>query len=120
MKPAFDLMLITDEAPLVVERVRQALVGVPPARVAVQLRHKGLPTSALTVLARSLRELTREHGAWLLINGNLDVGLAADADGVQLPENGVAADVARARLGTDKLIGCSCHDAAGLARAARL
>ena len=114
----FDLLLITDEAPGLCDRVSRALERAPAGRVAVQLRHKSLPADALLELARELRIITRDAGAPLLMNDRVDVALAIGADGVHLPERGLPVEVARAQLPAG-LVGRSCHDAQGLARAAR-
>jgi thiamine-phosphate pyrophosphorylase len=115
----FDLLLITDEAPDLPDRVARALQPAPRGRVAVQLRHKSLPAEPLLELAHHLRTITRERGALLLVNDRIDLAQAVEADGVHLPERGFPVEVARHLLGEHCLIGRSCHDAAGLARAAR-
>ena len=51
----------------------------------VQLREKDLPPAELLALARRLRDVTRGR-ALLLVNGPLEVAVAAGADGVHLPE----------------------------------
>jgi thiamine-phosphate pyrophosphorylase len=54
---------------------------------AVQLREKDLPREELLSLARRLRQATLGQAqALLLVNGPLDVALAAEADGIHLPE----------------------------------
>src|SRR3972149_12108240 len=62
---------------------------------AVQLREKDLADGDLLALARRLREVTR--GALLVVNGPLEVAVAAGADGVHLPEG--APPVRRPREG---------------------
>jgi thiamine-phosphate pyrophosphorylase len=116
----FDLLLITDpRAPLgLVGSVRAALEGAPDGRLAVQLRAKALGAGELLACARELRAVTRAAGALLLINDRMDVAALSDADGVHLPEAGLPASAARRALGPSALIGASCHDARGLARAA--
>jgi thiamine-phosphate pyrophosphorylase len=74
----------------------------------VQLREKDLPTGELLDLAMRLREVTRGH-AILIINDRLDVAMAAGADGVHLPENGLPVGIARWLLGQHTLIGRSVH-----------
>jgi len=74
----------------------------------VQLREKDLPTGELLALAMRLREVTRGH-AILIINDRLDVAMAAGADGVHLPENGLPVAIARWLLGQHTLIGRSVH-----------
>lgn len=116
----FDLLLITDpQAPLgLVGSVRAALEGAPPGRLAVQLRAKSLGAGELLACAHELRALTRAAGALLLVNDRVDVAALCGADGVHLPEAGLSPRAARAALGPGALIGSSCHDARGLARAA--
>jgi thiamine-phosphate pyrophosphorylase len=71
---------------------------------AVQLREKDLPPEDLLLLARRLRQATQGQ-AFLMVNGPLEVALAADADGVHLPES--APPVRRPRQGF--LVGRSVH-----------
>jgi thiamine-phosphate pyrophosphorylase len=115
----FELLLITDPAAPggIVASVRAALPGAD-ARCAVQLRAKALGPPALLPIARELRAITRDAGLSLLINGSLEIAQAVDADGLHLPESGISPIAARAALGPRALLGVSCHDPAGLARAA--
>lgn len=76
----------------------------------VQVREKELDDRELLALARSARGLL--PAAALLVNGRLDVALAAGADGVHLPADGLPAAplVAWARrLGRRPLVGRSTH-----------
>ena len=77
----------------------------------VQLREKGLDDRALLTLARAARERLPASAA-LLVNGRLDVALAAAADGVHLPAAGLPAAPLLAwarRLGRRPLVGRSTH-----------
>jgi thiamine-phosphate pyrophosphorylase len=118
----FELLLITDpNAPLgLIGSVRAALEALGSARhrVAVQLRAKGLPSEVVAPAAHELRSVTRAAGVQLLINGEVELARECGADGVHLPELSVTPAAARARLGAAAVIGASCHDPAGLARAA--
>jgi thiamine-phosphate pyrophosphorylase len=76
---------------------------------AVQLRERDLDTRALLRLARQLRAVTRAHAARLLVNDRIDVALACDADGVQLPASSFHVADARLLLGDGRLIGVSTH-----------
>jgi thiamine-phosphate pyrophosphorylase len=96
-----------------------ARAGRRGTRVAVQLREKDLEGGPLLALARELREVTRAHGARLLVNDRLDVALAAEADGVHLPADGLPPDAARKLLAVMGLIGVSAHSPAEVG-AARL
>jgi thiamine-phosphate pyrophosphorylase len=94
--------------------------GLPPERVAVQLREKDLSGRALTELGRALRAVTAAAGAALWINDRLDVALAVGADGVHLA--GTSLDVAAAgRVPGGLAIAASAHgpdDVAALRAAA--
>lgn len=110
----FNLYLITDRKQVrsgnLPDAVEQALRG---GIKAVQLREKDLCSRDLYELALELRRVTRRYNARLLINDRVDIALAVDADGVHLPENGIAADLARKLLPTPRLIGVSCHNLSG-------
>lgn len=116
----FDLLLVTDpDTPLgVVEGCTAALRGAEPGRVAVSLRAKSWTAGPLLEAARALRRATRAAGAGLMINDRVDVALAVDADGVQLPEAGLPPAAARRLLGRRACLGVSRHDAAGVGAAA--
>jgi len=57
--------------------------------------------------ARSLRNLLRPHHVPLIINDQVDLALAVDADGVHVGQNDLPAEVVRRLLGPGKLIGLS-------------
>ena len=78
----------------------------------VQLREKDLPARALLDLARRLRE-SADGNALLIVNDRVDVAILAEADGVQLGEDGLDVASARRLLGPDKLIGRSVHTVGG-------
>ncbi|TXI78771.1 MAG: thiamine phosphate synthase [Dechloromonas sp.] len=59
--------------------------------------------------ARALRELTRRHGARLLINDDLALCRLVEADGVHLGEDDGNLRAARAILGPDAILGASCY-----------
>jgi thiamine-phosphate pyrophosphorylase len=106
----FSLYLITDrkqtagrELPAV---VAEALKG---GVRAVQLREKDLPDNDLLELACSLRALTRSFSARLLINGNVDIALASEADGVHVGAASRPVAEVRRLLGADRLVGYSAH-----------
>ena len=86
-----------------------ALSSVPPGSVAIQLREKHLEARELVELARALLPICRARRAQLLVNDRIDIALALDLDGVHLPQASFKADDARRLLGSEKLIGVSCH-----------
>ncbi|HXO19377.1 MAG TPA: thiamine phosphate synthase, partial [Thermoanaerobaculia bacterium] len=75
---------------------------------ALQLREKDLDDRDLYDLARRARALLPPP-ARLLVNGRLDVALAAGADGAHLPADGVPLGPLRRRFGAGVLLGRSTH-----------
>lgn len=116
------LYLITDQRAVgdrdLVEVVQTALAAVPAGAMLVQLRARELCAGALLALARRLRAITAARGALLLVNDRLDVALAAHADGVHLPEQGLDIATVRAVAGPGFLVGASRHSAVEAAAAA--
>ncbi len=108
------LMLVTDRslcggADSLVAAVEAAVHG---GADAVQLREKDMSPADLLPLARRLRQASLGR-ALLLVNGSLDVALAADADGVHLPHS--APPVRRPREAF--LVGRSVHSLEAARRA---
>jgi thiamine-phosphate pyrophosphorylase len=99
-------MLVTDRRlaggdDALVATVSEAVAG---GVNAVQLREKDLATAKLLPLAIRLREVTAGRAA-LLLNGPMEVALAANADGVHLPESAPMID----RLDRPLIVGRSVH-----------
>jgi thiamine-phosphate pyrophosphorylase len=110
----FRLCLITEGQDT--QRLREALQG---GLRAVQLRAKGLNARELLRRAKALRELTASYGARLLVNDRADVALAAGADGVHLPSNGLPVEAVRRLAGRRLLVGASVHSLLEAQEAAR-
>ena len=105
------LYVITDRAlaagrPLP-ELVAAALEG--GARV-VQYRDKTADHARRRDEARALAALCRDAGALLIVNDDVELALAAQADGVHLGRDDAGIAAARGHLGPDRLIGVSCYD----------
>lgn len=88
------------------------------ARV-VQYRNKQAPDTAGTDTARTLRALCRREGIPFIVNDDIELALALDADGVHLGRADAGVSQARGRLGPDLLIGASCYNDLRMALAAR-
>ena len=89
------------------DQVAQAIRG---GAGVVQLREKELSYDAFLAEALIIGQVCRRLGALFIINDNVDIALAVDADGVHLGQSDTAAAEARQRLGPDKIIGISCHN----------
>ncbi len=122
----FKLYLITDRklagerglADTIEIALQAAAEFAPRPPIALQLREKDLDACPLLEMAREVREICRRYRVPMLLNGRIDVALAAGADGVHLPSDGISPEDARKLLGSSKLIGVSTHDANEIARAA--
>lgn len=104
------LMLVAPLHPRLVPLAKKAVGGGVDL---IQVRDKA---AAPERLARAAEKLAQATPALLVVNGDLE--LAMEHDGVHLPEGRDAA-AARARLGEERLVGCSVHSVdAALAAAA--
>lgn len=88
------------------EQTRLLLAG--GARV-IQLRDKDASQGDLLREGMAMRALTREAGALLIINDDVDIAMACDADGVHLGQDDLSPLEARHRTGHDFIIGISTH-----------
>jgi len=109
------LCLIADRPTFGAARLLEVLPGVlaaVPGPVLVIDRGPGQARERLAHLA-ALRRMCAPHGAVLIVSGRVDLALAAAADGVHLPEQGLPVGVVR-EAWPELTIGRSCHDRAGL------
>ena len=115
------VVIITDRKRFASEeiagRLAAILAAVPRGSVAVQVREKDLDGRPLLALVREVLEVARPAGAEVWINDRVDVALASGADGVHLPERGMAIGDARA-VAPGLSIGCSRHSIEGAVAAA--
>jgi len=96
-------------------RVHAALRG--GVRV-VQYRDKQRDAVQQAEIADALGALCRRYGACFMVNDDLALALAVDADGVHLGADDGDLATARQALGPGKLLGVSCYAEFALARAA--
>lgn len=75
----------------------------------IQLREKSLDEGKFLEEAKELQALCRERHVPFIVNDNVDIAKAMDADGVHVGQDDMEALDARAKLGPDKLIGVSAH-----------
>lgn len=97
-------------------RLGLALAG--GARV-VQYRNKTAAMAQKHEQATAILSLCRKHGVPLIVNDELELACAVDADGLHLGGTDGDLAAARARLGPGKLLGASCYDDIALAHAAK-
>lgn len=75
----------------------------------IQLREKDMTGRDLAELATAAVEIARGSNTRVVINDRLDIAIAAGAHGIHLGGQSVAPEVVRRDVGSDFLIGASCH-----------
>ncbi|WP_407431245.1 thiamine phosphate synthase [Arcticibacter sp.] len=71
----------------------------------IQLRFKNKPHEEVLTLAEQVRNLTEQYSSTLIINDSIDIAKHVNADGVHLGLQDADISLARAFLGSDKVIG---------------
>ena len=75
----------------------------------VQLREKERDEEKFLEEAKEITELCRRYQVPFVINDNVHIALAMDADGVHVGQSDMEAGDVRAKLGPDKIIGVSAQ-----------
>ncbi|MFH0863299.1 MAG: thiamine phosphate synthase [Candidatus Altiarchaeota archaeon] len=88
------------------DAVRAAIEG---GAAVVQYREKELPVEERIPIARKLRLLCSGR-AIFIVNDEVEVAQACDADGVHLGQDDMSVKTARYLLGKDRLIGVTVHN----------
>lgn len=104
MKQLRGLYAIT---PADLSRVEPALAS--GALCALQYRDKSADAARRLSQARALARLCRAHGVPFIVNDDLELAVAVQADGVHLGRDDADIAAARARLPAG-LVGASCYD----------
>ncbi|WCT56640.1 thiamine phosphate synthase [Paenibacillus kyungheensis] len=80
-----------------------------------QFREKGvgaLTGQAYYKLAERLQQICHTHQIPFIVNDDVELAIALNADGIHVGQEDAPADQIRARLGDDKIIGVSAHSVA--------
>lgn len=76
----------------------------------LQLREKSLDDDIFMAEAKEIQKLCKKYQVPFVINDNVDIALAIDADGVHVGQSDMEALDVRKRLGPDKIIGVSAQN----------
>jgi thiamine-phosphate pyrophosphorylase len=106
-----------DDSAALLERVTQALESAPRGWAALQYRRKRASREQRMREATALAALCRARKLPFIVNDDLALALACDADGLHLGQDDGSLAAARQALG-GKLLGASCYDDLERARAA--
>ncbi len=86
------------------EQVKEALEG---GVTFLQLREKTLSREAFVEEGKKIKALTEGYRVPFVINDEVEVALAIDADGVHVGQKDMSAGDVRKRIGKDKILGVS-------------
>ena len=75
----------------------------------LQLREKTLDEAHFLEEAKELQKLCKEYKVPFIINDNVDIAVAMNADGVHVGQSDMEAGDVRAKLGEDKIVGVSAQ-----------
>ena len=73
----------------------------------VQLREKDMPYEKFLEEAREIKKLTDKYKVPFVINDDVEIAIAVDADGVHIGQNDKTASEVRVLIGKDKILGVS-------------
>lgn len=86
--------------------IREALEG---GATFMQIREKDLPYDAFMELAKAVKQVTDAYHVPYVVNDEVEIAKAIDADGVHIGQSDKALVEARKILGPDKIIGVSAQ-----------
>ncbi len=107
-KQSMCLYVVTDRTWLgirtLAEQVEEALKG---GATFIQLREKELAFDSFLYEAREIKVLCERYNVPFVINDNVEIAIACDADGVHVGQSDMEAGNVREKLGKGKIIGVS-------------
>ncbi len=98
------------------EQVEAALKG---GVTCVQLREKEMDETAFLQEAKDICALCRRYGVPFIVNDNVDVAIACQADGIHVGQEDMTAGEVRRRVGDAMILGVSVHTVEEARRAVR-
>ena len=75
----------------------------------LQIREKNLGYEDFLADAKSLKPLAEKYGIPYVVNDNVDIALAIDADGIHVGQEDMEAGLVREKIGPDKILGVSAE-----------
>ena len=108
---------ITPNKILDLNAIEQAIIA---HKISVlQYRHKTTDVSIKLNEAKQLQQLCLRHNTLFIVNDDINLVQKIKADGVHLGKDDTSIEVARAKLGSDAIIGVSCYNDIKLAKIAQ-
>ncbi len=103
------LYVITDRALMGADLLAQAEQAIAGGARLLQYRDKDSNSAQRQQQAGALAQLCKQHGVIFIINDDPALAVNVGADGVHLGQTDSNIYSARQALGTDKIIGVTCH-----------
>jgi len=82
---------------------------------ALQIRLKGVPREMIEATVRRVAPACRRNGVALILNDDPELAAALDCDGVHIGQSDSSLAEARRLMGSDRVVGVTCHDSRHLA-----
>jgi thiamine-phosphate pyrophosphorylase len=86
-----------------------AVAAIRGGATVIQLRDKEHGKKQVLAAAEELKKISLENGVLFIVNDDLDVALAVDADGLHVGQDDLPAEAARNLLPVDKVLGVSAR-----------
>lgn len=112
--------LVTEDAGPSDKRLQAVSEALAAGARVVQLRDKHTPKRQLLEEARAMKALCRKWGGVFIVNDDVALAWASDADGVHVGQEDLPVEDARRLLGDSKLIGLSVSEVEQAIEAVRL
>lgn len=104
------LYVVTDRSWLGASRLEDQVEDILRAGATfLQIREKELDDAAFLKQTRKLKAIAARYQVPFVVNDNVDIALAADADGVHVGQEDQNATEVRRRIGPDKILGVSAQ-----------
>lgn len=116
--PVSGLYAVTPDLEDTALLVAKAAAAIAGGAALLQYRHKTASPALRGEQARALAALCRRRGCRFIVNDDVELALAVDADGAHVGRDDPDPRAARERLGPGRLLGVSCYDEIARARAA--
>jgi len=82
---------------------------------ALQLRLKDAPDEVIAAAVKTLAPIAQSHDVALILNDRPDLAARLGCDGVHVGQEDASCAEARRLLGSDRIVGVTCHDSRHLA-----
>lgn len=105
-----DLYFITDSSLSIKGVMVDVKCAIKAGVKIIQYREKEKSTRQMLQEANKIKTMCRKNNVLFIVNDEIDIALAAGADGVHLGNDDMPYEIARKLLGKDKIIGLTVHN----------